>query len=76
VIYLLLISSVALCVAGTFVLVGNGNKVLANVPTKAEQHIVGGTLILVGAITAINCYLVLLTDNPRWLIDKVFEMFS
>jgi len=75
-IQLLLISSIALCVAGIFILAGKGKTVPGNPPMKAERYIVGSTLVLVGAITAISCGLALFTDNPRWLIEKVFELFS
>jgi len=72
----LFIISILLAVIGTAVLLGYEKYFFRNPINKKERVVSGIIFILTGLLLVGSSYLALFAEEPNWLIDNVFKIFT
>jgi Co/Zn/Cd efflux system component len=72
----LFISSILLIAIGLLILIGKEKKIIINPITKKQRIVVGIALLFTGFIASFSCYLALYSENPTWLLDEIFSIFT
>ena len=74
--YFIFILAIILFLFGVYLLFGDKYKMLKQNSTENTRYTVAGSLIFLGSVSGFTLYLSLFTDEPYWLLHKVFGFIS